>query len=272
MLATLALTAALSMTPAQQGGPIKLTNARATYGYLGPTRPNDNVLPGDVYFVHFDIDGLTTDEVGSGKYNLGLVITDSKGKAVHELGPYEKPFVNSLGGTRTPAYANVIIGTDSPPGDYTLKLTIADPATKKSDVLERKYKVLPKAFGVVNPHMMDIRADPRAQPSGAPVRVVGDLIVVNFGVVGFERDKNKMNQPSLALEVTVLDERNRPTLAKPFTDQLGKDVPEQYSVVPMSVPLAMNKPGKYTIRVKATDRITNKSAEVSLPLQVVEVK
>lgn len=272
MWTTLALTAALSMTPSQPGGVLQLTNARATYGYLGPARPDDNLLPGDFYFVHFDIDGLTTDELGSGKYNLSLTITDRAGKVLHELGPYEKPFVNSLGGTRTPAYANVVIGTDTVPGEYTLKLTVTDPTTKKTQALERKYKVLPKAFGLVNAHLMDIRADPRSQPSASPVRAVGESLVVNCAVVGFERDKDKMNQPNLGLEISVLDERNRPTLAKPFTDQVIKDVPEQWSALPISLPLTLNRPGKYTIRVLATDRITKKTAEVALPLQVVEAK
>jgi len=230
------------------------------------------VLAGDFYFVHFDIDGLTTDETGNGKYNFSLTITDAKGKLVHELGPLEKPFANSLGGTRTPAYANVIIGTDSPPGDYTMKLTVSDPATKKSESLERKYRVLPRGFGLVNLHIMDVRVDPRAQASGAPVRVVGDTIVYNCAVVGFERDKNKMNQPNIALELTVLDDKNQSTLKTPFTDHVVKDVPEGWSAVPISLPLALNRPGKFTIKLVATDRITKKTAEATLPVQVVDVK
>lgn len=271
MWATLALTAALSMTPGQPGT-LKLTNTRATHGYLGPTRADDNLLPGEVYFVHFDIEGLAADEQGNGKYSLSLALIDKTGKALYELGPFEKPFVNSLGGTRTPAYANVVIGTDTTPGDYTLKLTITDPATKKSEVLERKYKVLKLDFGLVNLHMMDIRADPRNQPSGAPIRVVGDAVVVNAAIVGFARDKNKQNQPNLGLEITVLDEKNKPTLAKSFTDQVVKDVPEQWSAVPISLPLALNRAGKYTIKLQATDRITKKTAEATLPVTVVEGK
>jgi hypothetical protein len=270
MWATLALTAALSMTPGQTGA-LKLTNDRATYGYLGPTRADDALLPGDIYFVHFDIENLSADELGNGKYSIGLKLTNSAGKVIFETEPVEKPFVNSLGGTRTPGYAQVQIGTDTPAGNYTLKVAVTDPKMKKTEAIERKFEVKPKAFGVVHMRINDISADPR-NASATPIRVVGDVVLLNCAVVGFERDKAKMNQPNIGLEVAVVDDKGKPTLPKPITDQVTKDVPEQISAVPITLPLALNRPGRYTIKLQATDRITKKTVEATLPLQVLDPK
>ena len=64
MLATLTLMSALSL-PAADAGELQLTNARVTYGRLGPTRKDTKFLPGDVYFVTFDIEGLQFNKEGN---------------------------------------------------------------------------------------------------------------------------------------------------------------------------------------------------------------
>ena len=57
MLQSMALFAALTMTPGQGAG-LTLSNPRITYGELGSTRPDAKLLPGDIFFLSFDIDGI----------------------------------------------------------------------------------------------------------------------------------------------------------------------------------------------------------------------
>ena len=43
-------------------------------------------------------------------------------------------------------------------------------------------------------------------------------------------------------------------------------------LVPRQFPLALNRPGKFTVELQATDRISKKTAKLSLPLTSVEQK
>src|SRR2546421_9872660 len=98
MLTTLALSMALSLAPGQ-GGTLKLTNDRATYGQLGATRPDFKFLPGDLFFFHFDIENLQMDKEGKVQYSISMSATDTNGKSIFKQDPRDMEMVNYLGGT-----------------------------------------------------------------------------------------------------------------------------------------------------------------------------
>src|SRR5215208_387473 len=130
MLATLALMAALSQTPAQTGA-LKLTNERATLGLLGPTRKSEELVPGDRYHIAFDIEGIRAAADGQYHYSMGMEVTDSKGKSQYKLELEERePVYDFSGGSRLPAFANVDVGLEQPPGEYTLTVLVEDRAGK----------------------------------------------------------------------------------------------------------------------------------------------
>src|SRR5437667_11929887 len=96
MLATLAMTAALSFAP-QQSGELALTNERMTYGYLGATRKGDaaaKLLPGDALFVSFDIENLKVGEAGLVQYSIGMKVTDEKGALLFGRDPQDQEAYN----------------------------------------------------------------------------------------------------------------------------------------------------------------------------------
>jgi hypothetical protein len=70
----------------------------------------------------------------------------------------------------------------------------------------------------------------------------------------------------------VLDEGGKPTLGKPFAGEVRENVPATYSAVPMQFVLHLNRAGKFTVQLKARDLISKKTAELSFPLVVMEVK
>src|SRR5712692_2929841 len=115
MWATLALTAVLGSTPAQ-GTSLALDNIRETYGILGQKRPDAKLLPGDVYYVAFDINHLQVKDDGTVLYSMGMELIDKDKKTQYKKEPTEREVVNSLGGSRIPSYALSVIGTDTPPG------------------------------------------------------------------------------------------------------------------------------------------------------------
>jgi hypothetical protein len=267
MFMTLAL-AALTLSPAQ-GGELKLTNIRLTVGELGPPRPTAKFLPGDILFVGFEINGLTIAEDGMGKYKMSVEVTDAGGKSVlkppgREL---EEPF--PLRGNTIPARVYLNIGLDHEPGMFTCKITVEDPKTKSQDTLTTKFEVLKRDFGLVAVYTShDIEGRLSAPTTG----LVGQTAYVQMQVASFQRDP-KTKQPRVHFEFQILDDKGTPVLGKP-----GQYIQDEKSFPPLDendarfrvlFKLFMSRPGKFTVRVTATDKLTDKKSVYDLPVTVL---
>ena len=271
MWSTLALATALTLAP-HAGADLKLSNDRATYGFLGPTRTDSKVLPGDIYYVAFDIENLEVGDDGLVLYTMGMDLLNSKGKPEFSQEPRDLQVRNDLGGNRLPAFAYAEIGTDTAPGEYTVKITVTDRRSKKTDTLTRKFEVVAKEFGLVRSNLTYFA--PQAPVPAPPLAVAGQTFLMNSQVIGFARDKDNKDQPNIGIEMVIRDEAGKPTLPKPLTDEVTK-VPENLlknlTTIPISEVLQLNRSGKFTITLRATDRLTKKTTEVTFPLQVVEL-
>jgi hypothetical protein len=271
MWATLALATALNVAPAQSGA-LQLKNDRVTYGELGQERKDSKLLPGDIFYVAYDIEGLKTGDDGQVRYSMVLELLNKEGKSQFKQEPRELEAFNALGGDRVPGIAQVTIGTDTPPGEYTLKVTVKDRSTGKSETLTRKFEVLPTSFGFIRvgfAHLFpSVNFFPPAPPIGAP----GETYLVNFAVVGFALDKDKKDQPNIETSLRILDEDGKPTLPKPFAGSATEAAAEFKKVLPMQFIVSLNRTGKFKLELKATDKITGKSVEQTLDLTVAEPK
>jgi hypothetical protein len=266
MWATLALLAMTSATPAQ-GGSINLSNVRITHGILGPTRGDNKFLPADRLQLTWDATGVQFSADGKYSYSMGMEVTDSKGKSMYKQAPREQDVFYTLGGDRIPLFAHVDVGADLPPGEYTVVVSVIDGKTKKSESITQKFEVLPKDFGLVRLQITDVQS----ATSTAPLAVPGQDQTVNFFATGFSRSK-QTNQPDVDVEMRVYDEANKPTLSKPFTGRVNADVPANVQAIPMSFLLRNNRAGKFTVELKATDKISNKTAKLTFPVTVLEQK
>jgi hypothetical protein len=257
---TLALVSSLALA---QAGDLSLTNVRATYGLLGPARAKVDVLPGDTLWLEFDIEGITVADDGKVKYSMSLEATDAKGKVIYRQNPTDQESLATLGGKSVPAQTHLDVGLDQPPGEYTLTVTVTDRASKQTKSLTQKLQVLPADFGIVQ---LKTTSDPEATvPAG--LAGTGQSIWVNFAVARFERDKAKQ-QPNVHFELRVLDEGGKPTLAKPESGVIDRDVPAGDKLLGGQFPIALNRPGKFMVELKAVDKIAGKTATLSFPLTV----
>jgi hypothetical protein len=260
MWTTLALLSVLGATPAQSG--LSLTHVRLTHGLLGPQRQDETVAPGDVLFVCFDIKGIRVDAEGKVRYRLGIEASDASGRMLFQRVAEEQAARASLGGDSVPAYAQLTVGLDTPPGEYQLKVLVRDVATQGEQSLTRKVKVLPKSFALVRTSVtLDVDA---SYP--AAVFACGQGVWVHTSAVGFDRGGDK--NANVVFEMRVLDDSGKPTLAQPMTGTPPKDLPNNLSGLPMGFPLTLNRPGKFTVELEATDRISGKKAKTSIPLVV----
>jgi hypothetical protein len=269
----------LALAPAQTGE-LKLTSPRPTYGVLGAIRKDSKILPGDVFFMTFDIENLKMDDEGKITYSMGMELINPKGESEYKRDPQEKPpLYNVLGGTRIPAFAHAETSADTAPGDYTLKVTVVDDATAvkdkngkvtkpgKSVTLSKTFTVLPKGFGLVKLTTSYDRDGSLSAPFGG---MAGQSLFVNFWIAGYKRDAKK--QPNINCEMRNYDENDKPTLPKAMTGEINKGVSEEWQLIPMNFILPLNRPGKFTVVLKAVDNITKKSTELRFPIRVVELK
>ena len=267
MFTTLAL-AALTLSPAQ-GSALKLTNIRLTIGELGPQRPSAKFLPGDVVFIGFDITGLSIEENGMGKYTMGLEVTDKTGKTIFKPGTRELEEPYPLRGNSVAARAFINIGLDQDPGVFTCNITVEDPKTKGKDTRSIQYEVLKRDFGIVAVYTTH---DVEGRLSAPATGVVGQTTYVQLHVASFQRDP-KTRQPKVHVEFQVLDEKGNPLLGKPGQyDQDEKSFPlidENEARFRLLYKVFMSRPGKFTVRVTATDKINDKQAVYNLPLTVL---
>jgi hypothetical protein len=268
MWTTLALAAALG-SAAGQTDQLTVTNVRATYGQLGPLRTDNKVLPGDRYDLAFDVEGIKVGDDGKVIYSMGMEVTNSQGKVIYGRDPRNLEAYYFLGGNRLFATTYVTAGFSQPPGKYTIKVSLTDRATKASTTLTREFELLPKDFGLVG---LSLSYDPEGRWAAPPRGVTGQSLFVNLMATGFERDKNKKQQPDVSLEMRVLDENGKPTLSKPLAGDISRDVPMEVVYLPLNFVLELNRPGKFTVELVGTDRLSKKTAKLSFPVVVTEAK
>ena len=260
MWTTIALLSVLAVAPAQAG--LSLTHVRSTHGLLGPERQNDTLAPGDMLFVCFDIEGIRIDDEGKVRYSMAIELSDASGKSVFRQAAKEQEARASLGGASVPAYARLDVGLDTPRGDYQLKILVKDLASGRQQSLTRDLKVLAKTFALVR---TTVTLDTDARYPAA-VFACGQGVWVQSSAVGFVQDGGK--KPRLVFEMRVLDDSGRPTLAKPVTGTPPKDLSDNLSGLPMAFPLTLNRPGKFTVELRASDQISGKKTRITIPILV----
>lgn len=265
MWSLLALTAATTLAPAQPAGGLQLTNVRMTIGELGPTRPNQKLLPGDVLFIGYDIDGLTIEPDGTAKYMMSMEVQDGQNRPIFKQDPKELTDFVPLRGTRLPARAFITIGLDQDAGAYSCKINVTDPKTKATNSLVTKFEVTKREFGIVAVYTTH---DERGAFSAPTTGTVGQTIFIQFSIATFLRDP-KTKQPNVEFEFQVLDEKGQPTLGTPKKHIQDSGVDEKEGAFAMRFPLFMSRPGKFTVRITATDKVANKKSSYDLPVTVL---
>lgn len=263
MTCTLALAGLLAAAPAQQSK-LSLGNVRLTYGELGATRPDNRLLPGDVFFIGFDIRNIAVGGGGKVSFSMGLDVTDSKGKNIYRQKPIERKRLLPLGGKTLPARVYLTVPLDQDPGEYICKVTVKDIRGKSEASLTQKLVILPKRFGIVS---VFTAGDPEGNVPAPTTGFVGQALWVFFNVVAFERGE-KTNQPDLTVEISASGGTGMPDGLK---IPLKRKLPEADRAMPFRFLVPMNRAGDFKLTFKATDNLSGKTSTVTLPVTVKPV-
>jgi len=262
---TLSLLLALS-APAQEGK-LEIVNPRSTFGHLGAPRPRSGVQAGEIFHFAFDVKGMTQDKKGRVQYKMLLEVLDEKKNVVFHL-PRVATAINFLGGDNVPCAAHLLIPPETPPGLYNMRVAIEDLTSGKKAIFEALGKILPNDFALIR---VGTFADPDGQVPTAPVGVVGETLNINFSAVNFQRDKDKM-QPDVSVVLRVLDDQGKQVSPEALAGRANADIPADYKILPMSFGVTLNRTGRFVVEISAKDELNGETAEVSFPIQVVELK
>jgi hypothetical protein len=247
-------------------------------GELGPPREGNKLLPGDVLFIAYDIEGLTIDNQGIAKYTMAMEVlappteTNPKGRVILEQAPSQRMDFAPLRGNKLPGRAYVTVGLDEAPGQYTCKLTVTDPATKLTGSLSVKFEVLKKDFGIVAVYTSH---DPKGEISSPTTGQVGETLYIHFTVASFARHP-KTEQPDVLIEFQFYDDKGKAILVNNKNEPMPRQHEQDDKSVPpvkpgdgaftLQFPLFLNRPGKFLVEMKATDRVSKKTYTYKLPV------
>jgi hypothetical protein len=262
MYCSLTVAAALALAPGQAGG-LTISNIRTTYGELGAPRAEARYLPGDLFFLAFEIEGLSLGRDGKVSYTMAMEVLDKAGKPIMQPAPAERDEFLPLGGTKLPGRAFVVLDPNRAPGTYKCRLTVTDRATKAKTSLEQSFEVLPKNFGLVG---LYTSADPKGDHPAPPVGVVGQNLHVHALLIGFGRDSER--KPNAFVELRIYDDARRPTLAQAFAVPVPKELDPKEELVTVYFLVPFNREGSFTAELKATDKVSGKTSAVSFPIKV----
>jgi hypothetical protein len=240
---------------------VDIKNIRKCYGPLGAKREDNKCLPGEIFFMSYDIDNLSLDKTGKASLTTTFEFIDPQQKVIFTKDT-PKDVVPQLGGARIPGDVHVILSTKQAPGTYKIRVTITDKVSKQAKAFEQPIEVMAPTFGFV------------AAMSRA-VGVAGDPAghVTSFGLVNLTLDAKK--QPNATVTIRILDEAGKDVT--PATELvMPRDMPEDTDLekanfVPTTFPIFLNRPGRFTVDVLANDKNGKKTAKLSFPLTVLDV-
>jgi hypothetical protein len=276
----LALAAVLPVVPAQSGD-FTLKNPRASYSVFGQTRKDAKYLGGDLIILNYDLQNLKAADDSTVNYTLAFEITSKSGKSVAKGDPQEFKAELTLGGTSRPALSFFEIPldpADMAPGEYVFTVIGTDLSSKQTAKVEYPFEVLSPRLGFIQSGIHIPIGVGKSVPTPWSIPA-GQTVMLGTAVVGFELGPKsetdpKKRQPNILIEMRIIDEATgKPTLAKPKFNLYTEAMDEiNKKVVPFNPLLELNRPGRYKIEMKVTDKHANKTAELVLDVTVYEIK
>src|SRR4051794_21522126 len=100
MISTFALTALLLAAPPT----FSVNNVRMTYRDHGSTRTDNKFLPGDIFVLSFDMEGLKANDSGEVAYTMHMEVLDKVGKSLSPYPTARNVVTLPLGGNRVPGF------------------------------------------------------------------------------------------------------------------------------------------------------------------------
>jgi hypothetical protein len=255
----------LSATPAL--AKLEIVNIQPRHGYLGPERKSLDFYPYDEVFFRFQLTGVKLDKDELVQAEMTVQLLDAKGKDVLP-NPGEKYALGGatdLGGDSTFGFATVRLDERTPPGDYTLTVTVKDRVSGEQASFRRKLTYKKPEFALITPRFFH---DPTGSVPAPMGGLLGERLFYGFVVIGFE---GMPDQAKVEVKLEVLDAKGKAVLSRVI-----RSLPLDKETEPAKRPkllgywgeLALFRTGDFTLRITAMDKATKKTATFEAPLHV----
>jgi hypothetical protein len=235
---------------------------RLTYGTLGPTRPDDRVLPGEEILVEFTFSGVATDRAGKTDITFAAELTDEEGKKVLELLPVPVKSVLALGGGTFTGEVSFSLPDGFPAGSYNVRVVLNDKLAGKILAGKHPVRVLPPGFGAVG---LRFANDRQGKAAAGGNLTVGQRLFLVGDAVGFARKEGRIHVTG---SFSIRDSAGNMTIPSPVTIVVDSEVTDESKRVSFDFSLFANRPGEFTVVVELRDVIGQKAATYELPLVV----
>lgn len=263
----LTLLLALALLPAAAAAAdLKIDKVKARYGELGPERAALDVPPGDEVHFTFNVSGLKTDEAGKVGVEFRQVVTAEGGEVLLDKSATNEQ-VMAFGGDSLPSFAAFSFGKATPPGKYTLKVTVTDKLGKGSASFERAVTCVKPAFALVR---RELHHDAERKAPAGTTAALGARVYYRFLATEYDRSKQKLD---LQMTVQVYDDKRQPQMPKPVVVSAATDdaaAVAKTEQVTFTGFLTANRVGTFTVRIAVTDNLTKQTVTWEFPLTVVE--
>jgi hypothetical protein len=264
MVRILLAAAVLIVSAASAQAKLGIDNIQATYGRLGPERKSLDLYRYDELFFRFTVTGAKPDAEGKVDGSVLLQVLDGAGKVVGENQTPAKG-VLVLGGNSYPLSVSLPIGQQVPPGKYTVKITVRDNLSKESAAFQRKVTVKPLDLKIVR---IQFYHDPEGKFAAPAGGTLGETLCFDLRVIGFDRSKDRI---LTEIAWQILDSDGQEVSPKGAAFDIRQDdakAVKKWEFLRYSNSFILNRVGKFTLRITATDRLGKKSTTFEVPIQV----
>jgi len=243
---------------------LQIENVQACYGPFGPERKAFELYPFDNLFIRFTVTGLKTDAAGKADTTVKVKLVDAKGRVIGEY-TFSSTGLLTLGGQSFLVFVNLPMRDQVPIGKNTLMIMVSDKLSEESASFERPITGKKGKLQIV---ALEFFHDADGKLPASTNGALGEPLHFRLRVIGFDRSKEKIHTE---LAVQTLDAEGKENLPKPqvlnFQEKDARAV-QNTGFVFFTSSIGLNRVGKFTLRITVTDRSTNQSTKLEVPVTV----
>jgi len=214
--------------------------------------------------MRFTVTGLPTAAAGNVDAVIKMRWADAKGNVLDET-TYPLSGILHLGGNSFLAFVQLRMPAEIAVGKNTVTVTVTDNLSKESASFERQFTGHKSKLQIV---ALEFFHDAEGKLPSSTNLPPGEPLHFRLRVIGFDRSKEKIHT---VMAVQTVDADGKENLPKPllfdFHEEDARAV-QRTGFVFFTGRVGLNRVGKFTLRITVTDRMTDQSTKIEVPVNV----
>ncbi len=245
---------------------LEISEIKARYSQYGPVRKSLEAVPGDIVHFSFRLKGIALDKDKKSDLFIEALTTDSSDNVISRHTSSTRTDL-ALGGPWLDGQVSMNLGSDMPPGRYTLSVTVIDQVSKGVASFER---VVTCKSPEISISKLSFFLDPEHKTAGSKIGFVGQTMYFSFNVIGVD----SASKEKLACVIRILDKTGAEVSKfprMPFATGLAKLLTRlPGSTLGGGGSLPLNRPGEFQIAISVVDEADNVKTALVVPIRVYD--